>query len=160
MVEIKCGYENITQLRKNMKSGELPPNHYQRIGGEQKVSALVQRFYQLMDELPEAYGIRKLHAEDLQGATDKLYKFLSGWMGGPQLYVEQYGHPMLRRRHLPFTIAAAERDQWLLCMNQALSEVVEDVTLRQELSAAFAKVAEHMRNQDGVKEGERQSTIT
>jgi hemoglobin len=67
---------------------------------------------------------------------------------------------MLRRRHLPFTIAAAERDQWLLCMNQALSEVVEDVTLRQELSAAFAKVAEHMRNQDGVKEGERQSTIT
>jgi hemoglobin len=84
----------------------------------------------------------------LQGATDKLYKFLSGWMGGPQLYVEQYGHPMLRRRHLPFTIAAAERDQWLLCMNQALSEVVEDVALRQELSAAFAKVAEHMRNQE------------
>jgi hemoglobin len=148
VVEIKCGYENITQLRKNMKSEGLPPNHYQRIGGEQKVSALVQRFYQLMDELPEAYGIRKLHAEDLQGATDKLYKFLSGWMGGPQLYVDQYGHPMLRRRHLPFTIAASERDQWLLCMNQALSEVVEDVALRQELSAAFAKVAEHMRNQE------------
>jgi hemoglobin len=70
-------------------------------------------------------------------------------MGGPQLYVEQYGHPMLRRRHLPFSIAANERDQWLLCMNQALSEVVEDVALRQELSAAFAKVAEHMRNQEG-----------
>jgi hemoglobin len=132
-----------------MKSEGSPPNHYQRIGGAEKVRVLVQRFYQLMDELPEAYGIRKLHAEDLQGATDKLYKFLSGWMGGPQLYVDEYGHPMLRRRHLPFSIAATERDQWLLCMNQALDEVVEDVALRKELSAAFAKVAEHMRNQEG-----------
>jgi hemoglobin len=122
--------------------------HYQRIGGAEKVRALVQRFYQLMDELPEAYGIRKLHAQDLQGATDKLYKFLTGWMGGPQLYVEQYGHPMLRARHLPFGISSVERDQWLLCMNQALSEVVEDVALRQELSDAFAKVADHMRNRE------------
>jgi len=65
------------------------------------------------------------------------------------LYVEQYGHPMLRARHLPFTISSAERDQWLLCMNQALGEVVEDVALRQELSAAFAKVADHMRNREG-----------
>ena len=55
---------------------------------------------------------------------------------------------MLRRRHLPFSIGAAERDQWLLCMNQALSEVVEDVILREELSAAFAKVADHMRNRE------------
>ena len=130
-----------------MQISQSTLTHYQRIGGEEKVRALVLRFYQLMDELPEAYGIRKLHAEDLQGATDKLYKFLTGWMGGPQLYIEQYGHPMLRRRHFPFPISSAERDQWLLCMNQALSDVVEDVALRQELSAAFAKVADHMRNQ-------------
>jgi len=129
-----------------MQTEFKPLTHFERIGGEEKVRALVQRFYQLMDELPEAYGIRKLHAEDLQGATEKLYKFLTGWMGGPQLYVEQYGHPMLRRRHLPFTIGNTERDQWMLCMNQALSEVVEDKALRQELSAAFAKVADHMRN--------------
>lgn len=124
-------------------------SHYQRIGGEERVHALVTRFYQLMDELPEAYGIRKLHAEDLRSAQDKLFKFLSGWMGGPQLYVEQYGHPMLRRRHLPFVIGDAERDQWLMCMNQALDELVEDVTLRRELSDAFARVADHMRNQTG-----------
>ena len=123
--------------------------HFQRIGGEEKVRALVQRFYQLMDELPEAYGIRKMHAADLQGAADKLFKFLCGWMGGPQLYVEQYGHPMLRRRHLPFTIGEAERDQWLLCMTQALCETVDDIALRDELAAAFAKVAQHMRNQEG-----------
>jgi hemoglobin len=130
-----------------MKPESLPLTHYQRIGGSGKVRELVQRFYQLMDELPEAYGIRKLHAENLQGATEKLYKFLSGWMGGPQLYVEQYGHPMLRARHLTFKISVAERNQWLLCMNRALVGVVEDVALRQELSAAFAKVADHMRNQ-------------
>ncbi|NOU01269.1 MAG: group II truncated hemoglobin [Gallionella sp.] len=124
-------------------------SHYQRIGGAEKVHALVIRFYQLMDELPEAYGIRKLHAENLSEAQQKLFKFLSGWMGGPQLFVEQYGHPMLRRRHLPFTIGDRERDQWMLCMNQALGEVVSDTTLRQELSDAFAKVAHHMRNQAG-----------
>ncbi len=120
--------------------------HYERIGGADKIRALVQRFYQLMDELPEAYGIRKMHGEDLQEVSDKLFKFLSGWMGGPQLFVEQYGHPMLRRRHLPFAIADAERDQWMLCMNQALNDVVEDAALRRELSAAFVKVADHMRN--------------
>jgi len=123
--------------------------HYQRIGGEEKVHALVQRFYQLMDELPEAYGIRKLHAADLQSARDKLFKFLSGWMGGPQLYIEQYGYPMLRRRHLPFAIGMAERDQWMLCMNQALNDVVEDADFRQELSTVFIKVTDHMRNQEG-----------
>lgn len=124
-------------------------SHYQRIGGDAKVRALVQRFYQLMDELPEAYAIRKLHPADLHGSEDKLYKFLSGWMGGPSLYVEQYGHPMLRARHLPFPIGTVERDQWMLCMNQALGVVVEDAALRQELSAAFAKVADHMRNREG-----------
>ena len=121
--------------------------HYQRIGGEEKVRALVTCFYTTMDELPEAYGIRKLHAEDLQNANDKLFKFLSGWMGGPQLFVQEYGHPVLRRRHLPFAIGEAERDQWLLCMNHALEEVVEDVEFRNELAASFAKVADHMRNQ-------------
>ena len=126
-----------------------PLTHYQRIGGEEKVRALVQRFYDHMDSFPEAYDIRKLHQPDLQTARDKLYKFLCGWMGGPQLYIEQYGHPMLRRRHLPFPIGDAERDQWMLCMDQSLEVVVEDVALRQELSAAFMKVADHMRNQEG-----------
>jgi len=121
--------------------------HYQRIGGAEKVRALVHRFYQIMDEFPESYGIRKMHAEDLQSSEDKLFKFLSGWMGGPQLFIQEYGHPMLRRRHLPFAISVSERDQWMLCMNQALQEVVEDAALRNELSAAFAGVADHMRNQ-------------
>ncbi len=124
----------------------MMPSHYQRIGGAPKVRELVHRFYQLMDELPESYGIRKLHPEDLKGSEEKLFLFLSGWMGGPQLYVEKYGHPMLRARHLPFPISDAERDQWLMCMKQALEEVVEDAALRAELMTAFTKVADHMRN--------------
>ena len=124
-------------------------NHYERIGGAEKVRALVHRFYQIMDELPESYGIRKMHAEDLQNSEDKLFKFLSGWMGGPQLFIQEYGHPMLRRRHLPFAISVSERDQWLLCMNKALLEIVEDDALRIELTTALAGVADHMRNQPG-----------
>jgi hemoglobin len=123
------------------------PTHYERIGGADKVRAVVKSFYRIMDELPEAYGIRKLHPESLQGSEDKLFKFLSGWMGGPQLFVQEYGHPVLRRRHLPFPIGPGERDQWLMCMNMALEEVVEDKPLRDELFASFAKVADHMRNQ-------------
>ncbi|MEW6314184.1 MAG: group II truncated hemoglobin [Pseudomonadota bacterium] len=125
---------------------ETTLTHYQRIGGADAVRALVRRFYQAMDELPETHGIRKLHPENLQGSEEKLFKFLSGWMGGPQLFVQEYGHPMLRRRHFPFPISEVERDQWLTCMNIALAEVVKDAALREELAAAFAKVADHMRN--------------
>lgn len=122
-------------------------NHYERIGGAAKVRELTHHFYQLMDELPEAYAIRKMHPASLQGSEDKLFKFLSGWMGGPQLFVQEHGEPMLRRRHLPFPIDNAARDQWLMCMDRALLEVVADEQLRQELVAAFHKVADHMRNQ-------------
>lgn len=127
-------------------SFNLPASHYDRMGGADKVRSLVHRFYALMNELPEAYGIRKLHANSLQDSEDKLYKFLSGWMGGPQLYVQEYGHPMLRRRHLSFSIGVSERDQWLMCMDMALAEVVQDEILRRELYDALAKVADHMRN--------------
>ena len=127
---------------------DLVLTHYERIGGAEFIQRLVHRFYALMDELPEAFTIRKLHAESLQGSEAKLFKFLSGWMGGPQLYIETYGHPMLRRRHLPFSIGQSERTQWLMCMDMALAEVVTDNDLRRELSDAFTKVAEHMRNQD------------
>lgn len=124
-------------------------SHYQRIGGEAGVRRLVQRFYQLMDELPETHGIRKLHPADLQTSEEKLFMFLSGWMGGPQLFIEKFGHPRLRQRHMPFAIGEAERDQWMLCMKQALEETVADAALRGELNAAFYKVADFMRNREG-----------
>jgi len=132
-----------------MQTDTPPLSHYHRIGGEEKIRALVKRFYQLMDTLPEAQGIRRMHEENLDEIEEVLFKFLTGWMGGPQLYIQERGHPMLRRRHLPFSIGDSERDQWMQCMNQALNEIVEDAGLRQELSAAFLKVADHMRNRAG-----------
>ena len=92
---------------------------YELLGGADGVRTLVERFYQIMDTLPDAVRISALHPADLRGSTDKLYKFLSGWLGGPALYVEEFGHPMLRARHLPFPIETADRDAWLLCMKHA-----------------------------------------
>jgi hemoglobin len=123
-------------------------SHYERIGGEPKVRALVQRFYQIMDATPEVQDLRKIHAASLKGSEEKLFMFLSGWMNGPQLFVEKFGHPKLRQRHMPFAIGDKERDQWMQCMTQALQDVVEDEALRKELLAAIGKVADFMRNKD------------
>ncbi len=125
---------------------QITTSHYDLIGGEVAVRKLVDRFYDLMDEKEEVQELRKLHAKSLRVSREKLFLFLSGWLGGPQLYVEKYGHPMLRRRHMPFPIDEKQRDQWMLCMNQALDELVEE-PMRQQLKASFHKVADHMRNQ-------------
>lgn len=123
---------------------------YELLGGADGVRTLVERFYQIMDTLPDAARIRALHPADLSGSTDKLYKFLSGWLGGPALYVEEFGHPMLRARHLPFPIETADRDAWLLCMKHALDEVKLEPLARMQLDQAFYKTADHMRNRDKV----------
>lgn len=123
---------------------------YELLGGADGVRTLVERFYQIMDTLPDAARIRALHPADLRGSTDKLYKFLSGWLGGPALYVEEFGHPMLRARHLPFPIETADRDAWLLCMKHALDEVKLEPLARMQLDQAFYKTADHMRNRDKV----------
>ncbi len=135
----------------------LPPNEppnvkdpttpYALMGGEPTVRALVKRFYELMDTLPEAYGIRKLHPADLSTSEDKLYLYLTGWLGGPQLYVEKFGHPRLRGRHLPFAIGGEEAKQWMLCMRQAMTECIANEILRDKLDKALTDLAEFMRNQ-------------
>ena len=96
---------------------------YELLGGETGVRTLVNRFYDLMDSSPEAKDIRALHAASLKQSREKLFMFLSGWSGGPQLYLQKFGHPRLRMRHMPFSIGERERDQWLWCMNRALDEV-------------------------------------
>jgi hemoglobin len=129
---------------------ELPiRTHYDMLGGEAGVLRLVTRFYDLMDTLPEAWELRKIHQQDLQGARDKLFKFLSGWLGGPGLYEAEYGHPRLRARHMPFPVDVQMRDQWMLCMNLALDEQVSDELFRMQLKSSFSNVADHMRNRAG-----------
>ncbi|NMM37816.1 MAG: group II truncated hemoglobin [Glaciimonas sp.] len=116
------------------------------IGGASKLRELVDRFYDLMELEPEFSGIRKLHPPQLNDTRDKLYWFLSGWMGGPDLYVERIGHPRLRARHLPFPIASDERDQWLRCMAWALQDREVDESLQLRLMESFYKTADWMRN--------------
>jgi hemoglobin len=122
---------------------------YQLLGGESGLRALVDRFYDLMDSSPEAAGIRAFHAKSLKQSREKLFMFLSGWSGGPQLYVKTFGHPRLRMRHMPFAIGTAERDQWLWCMNKALDESQADPRVVQHLKARFAETADFMRNVEG-----------
>lgn len=119
---------------------------YELIGGEEGVRKLVNRFYDLMDELQEVKVLREMHAKSLKGSREKLFLFLSGWLGGPDLYVQQYGHPRLKARHMPFSIGVTERDQWMLCMNRAMEEVGVDETLRKVLGEALWKTADFMRN--------------
>jgi hemoglobin len=133
-----------------MTSEALPTvTAYQLLGGEVGIRALVRRFYELMDTLPEAYAIRQLHPASLAGSEDKLFMYLSGWLGGPQLYVERFGHPRLRARHLPFPINGTARDQWLMCMRLAMADKIADDKLRAGLDKALADLADHMCNQAG-----------
>ena len=122
---------------------------YEVLGGEAAVRGLVDRFYDLMDLEPAFAGIRVLHPGDLAGSRDKLFWFLSGWLGGPDLYQSRFGHPRLRARHLPYAIGIAERDQWMACMVQAMQEQALDPALAQRLAESFFGTADWMRNKGG-----------
>ncbi len=121
--------------------------HYEAIGGEAAVRRLVERFYELMDTRPQARVIRAMHPADLTHSKERLFMFLSGWLGGPPLYAERHGPPRLRRDHAKFPIDEAARDAWMACMTQALDEQVADAKLRDQLVAAFFKTADFLRNQ-------------
>jgi hemoglobin len=119
---------------------------FERLGGEEGVRRLVDRFYDLMD-LESAYAeLRALHPTPLDGSRDKLYWFLCGWLGGPNHYIERFGHPMLRARHLPYAIGNRARDQWMACMRQAMHEAGVPVDLMAGLTQAFQGTADWMRN--------------
>ena len=121
---------------------------YNAIGGDKAVRALVQRFYHLMDTLPEAARCRAIHPADLSCSADKLYDYLTGYLGGPPLYTDKYGHPMLRRRHFGAKIGTAERDEWLLCFRRAMDETIDNEKLRAIIWAPVERLAQHMQNHE------------
>ena len=131
-----------------MQIQDKPPSGtpFEWIGGEAKVKALVERFYDLMDLEPGYAQLRAAHGTELASAREKLFWFLCGWLGGPQHYTDRFGHPRLRMRHMPFRIGIAERDQWLACMDQAMGEVGVDPVLRERLKQSFFQTADWMRN--------------
>lgn len=119
---------------------------YELLGGEVVLRQITKRFYEVMDTLPEAQGVRQMHPGNLNSSEEKLFMFLSGWLGGPNLFVENHGHPRMRMRHFPFQIGKSERDQWMLCMVQAFEDVGVKEPLRSELLHSLLRLADHMRN--------------
>ena len=124
---------------------------FEWIGGEDKVRALVDRFYDLMDLEPAYAHLRSVHGNTLENARQRLFWFLCGWLGGPQHYTDRFGHPMLRARHLPrsiggHSIGIRERDEWLACMDQAMGETGVPEALRARLRDSFFQTADWMRN--------------
>jgi hemoglobin len=134
-----------------MQSDDKPSydTPFEWIGGEEKVKALVERFYDLMDLEPQYAALRAAHGTELARARENLFWFLCGWLGGPQYYTERFGHPRLRMRHMPFSIGVVERDQWLACMDQAMGEVEIPAELRARLRDSFFQTADFMRNTHG-----------
>ncbi len=122
------------------------PSLYDRIGGEAGVRRFTRRFYELMDSVPEAAACRAIHSPSLAGAEQKLFEYLSGWLGGPQLFVERHGAPMLRRRHLAAAIGPDETAGWLLCFRRALVDTIEDEDIRAAILPQIEMLARHMQN--------------
>lgn len=121
---------------------------FELVGGEARVRELVDRFYDLMDLESDLSALRAVHGPSLDNARDKLFWFLCGWMGGPDLYVSQFGHPRLRMRHMPYAIGSKERDQWVACMGRAMHDVGLEPALAERLLASFFNTADWMRNRD------------
>ena len=119
---------------------------YELLGSEAGVRRLVNRFYELMDELPEAYEVRRLHPDSLRNSAQNLFEYLSGWFGGPTMYTDKKGHPRMRMRHAPYAVTPSAKNEWMLCMTQALTEQVPDPAFRDHLIATFAGLADHMVN--------------
>lgn len=125
---------------------ERPRTPYELAGGAEGVRALVTRFYEIMDSAPEAAGIRAMHGSDLGPVSEKLYEYLSGWLGGPPLYVARTGTVCLTKPHAPYAIGEDERDQWLFCMRQAMVDLGWSAEQREIFDGPFFAIADFVRN--------------
>jgi hemoglobin len=117
---------------------------YEAIGGDGAVRALSEAFYDRIEA--ESPTLRAMLPKNTATSRQKLYEFLSGWMGGPQLYIEKRGHPRLRMRHFSFSIGEEEADEWVRCMELAMDDVAVTGPLRGFLSDRFHTSAHHVRN--------------
>jgi hemoglobin len=120
---------------------------YELLGGETALRTLVDRFYDIMDSAPEAATIRAMHGRDLSGIRQKLFEWLSGWLGGPPLFAQRTGSVCITAAHKPYAIDAAARDEWMFCMHKALDDLPDlDPRFREALEKALLGVADFMRN--------------
>jgi hemoglobin len=126
-----------------------------QILGEEGVRQLATAFYDAMDQMPQAETVRAMHAKNLDSIKDKLFEYLTGWMGGPPLYSDKYGTVCLTEPHKPYAIGPDERDQWLACMDVALERIAASDELKAMLKAPMFRVADTVRNRDTSEPIER-----
>ncbi|MGE0629529.1 MAG: group II truncated hemoglobin [Hyphomicrobiaceae bacterium] len=119
---------------------------YELIGGAAAVRRIVDRFYDIMDSDPAAAAIRAMHARDLTPMRDRLFEFLSGWLGGPPLYFQRPDHKCIVSAHRPYAIGETERDQWMMCMRRAMEDCNVDAEIRSLLDKPLHRMAEAFRN--------------
>ncbi|SNY48788.1 hemoglobin [Arsukibacterium tuosuense] len=119
---------------------------YDLMGGKPKVRELANRFYDIMASDPQAAELYAIHPLPLDNIRQKFFEFLSGWLGGPALFEQKYGHPRLRARHLPFQVDEKLRNQWMYCMDKALDEVIDNKLLRDGIRQSIGQLASHMIN--------------
>lgn len=134
---------------------------FQAAGGETGIRQLVDGFYDAMDAEPAYEKIRSMHATDLELARDKLSRFLCGWMGGPRRYSEKYGKISIPAVHAHLRVTEVERDQWLSCMTQALTEQdypADLVTyLQRELAVPAERIRQHSMARHDTGKNDRES---
>ena len=139
-------------LNKIDEVGSNKSTFFELLGGEasgtENIRHLVETFYDIMDSDPKAATLRAMHPAELTSAREKLFMFLTGWTGGPQLYIERYGHPKLRARHMPFSIDESARDQWMYCMIKAMHQLDFEDSLMKKLAEQLYGVADFMRNRE------------
>ena len=117
---------------------------YEEIGGSDGVRALAETFYDVIEE--DSPLLRSMLPASTRNTRRKLFMYLSGWLGGPPLYEEKWGHPRLRMRHLPFSIGDAEAVEWMRCVGLATDRCGIDGELRPFLEERLSPLALHMRN--------------
>jgi len=117
---------------------------YEELGGDPEVRRLVERFYDIVEETSPV--LTAMLPADTRVSRQKLYEFLSGWMGGPPLYWERRGHPALRMRHAPFTIDRFAAEEWARCMAEAITDTVSEPALAGFLSTELGTVALQLQN--------------
>jgi hemoglobin len=127
--------------------------------GDAGIRGRAEAFYQVMDELPEAAGIRAMHGDDLGPVRRMLAAYLTGWMGGPPVYLALKGTVCLTDVHAPYAIGPDERDQWLRCMEVALERIGASAELREMLREPMFRVADTVRNRDHSGPVERPPNI-
>lgn len=122
---------------------------FEKLGGTAGIQKIVEDFYHIMETDPLAQDcLATHHGRDLRGSAEKLTAFLSGWTGGPPVYIEKYGHPRLRMRHMTFTITKTESAQWLYCMREAISRTQLTIQEQAQILSAFENVTTMLINRD------------